>query len=42
MENKKYKDVIVQIGYLDVKEKKKYILKQVKYRYDEENISYNI
>lgn len=32
MENKKYKVVIAQSGKLDVKEKKKYILQQFKYR----------
>ena len=32
MENRKYKVVISQSGKLDVKEKKKYILQQFKYR----------
>ena len=39
MENKKYKVVIAQSGKLDVKEKKKYILQQFKYREYAENFS---
>lgn len=37
MENRKYKVVISQSGKLDVKEKKKYILQQFKYREYAEN-----
>ena len=39
MENRKYKVVISQSGKLDVKEKKKYILQQFKYREYAENFS---
>ena len=42
MENKKYKVVIAQSGKLDVKEKKKYILQQFKYREYAENFSKQI
>lgn len=42
MENKKYKVVIAQSGKLDVKEKKKYILQQFKYREYAENFSKKI
>ena len=41
-ENKKYKVVIAQSGKLDVKEKKKYILQQFKYREYAENFSKKI
>ena len=42
MEYKKYKVVIAQSGKLDVKEKKKYILQQFKYREYAENFSKKI
>ena len=42
MENKKYKVVIAQGGKLDVKEKKKYILQQFKYREYAEDFSQKI
>ena len=42
MENKKYKVVIAQSGKLDVKEKKKYILQQFKYREYAEDFSQKI
>ena len=42
MDNKKYKVVIAQSGKLDVKEKKKYILQQFKYREYAENFSKKI
>lgn len=42
MENRKYKVVIAQSGKLDVKEKKKYILQQFKYREYAENFSKKI
>lgn len=42
MENRKYKVVIAQSGKLDVKEKKKYILQQFKYREYAESFSKKI
>ena len=42
MEYKKYKVVIAQSGKLDVKEKKKYILQQFKYREYAEDFSQKI
>lgn len=42
MENRKYKVVIARSGKLDVKEKKKYILQQFKYRDYAENFSKKI
>ena len=42
MEKRKYKVVISQSGKLDVKEKKKYILQQFKYREYAENFSKKI
>ena len=42
MENRNYKGVIAQSGKLDVKEKKKYILQQFKYREYAENFSKKI
>ena len=42
MEKRKYKVVIAQSGKLDVKEKKKYILQQFKYREYAEDFSQKI
>lgn len=42
MENRQYRVVIAQSGKLDVKEKKKYILQQFKYREYAENFSKKI